>query len=54
MESEENFVSFIFCDEIFHDSCADDCCSYEEFKEWDDSIIKQKKKKGTIYMRTRC
>ena len=51
---EDNFLAFIFADDIFYDSYADDCGSWEQQCEWEDTVSKFATGDDTISFRTRC
>ena len=51
---ESTFLAYIFADDIFNDSYADDCGSWEQQCEWEDTIAKFSKGKDIISLRTRC
>ena len=56
MKSEETFVAFIFARDVFYDTYADDCGSWEEQCEWEDTIEKfiKESKNDVIELRDRC
>lgn len=51
---ESIFLAYIFADDIFNDSYADDCGSWEKQCEWEDTIAKFSKGKDIISLKTRC
>ena len=56
MKHEETFVAFIFAKDIFYDTYADDCGSWEQQCEWEDTIDKfiKESKNDVIELRDRC
>ena len=56
MKDERTFVAFIFATDIFYDTYADDCGSWEQQCEWEDTIDKfvKESKNDVIELRDRC
>jgi hypothetical protein len=56
MKSEETFVAFLFADDIFYDTYADDCGSWEQQCKWEDTISEliKESKNDVIELRDRC
>lgn len=53
--NDEHFIAFLFLDDILYDTYADDCGSWEEQCEWEDTIQKFIDKiEQPIILRERC
>lgn len=51
---EENFIAYLFANDILNDSYADDCGSWEQQCKWEQTIADFSKGNEVITLRTRC
>jgi hypothetical protein len=51
---EEKFIAYLFADDILNDCYADDCGSWEQQCEWEQTIADFSKGSDSITLRTRC
>lgn len=51
---EENFIAYLFADDILNDSYADDCGSWEQQCKWEKTISDFSKGNDSITLSTRC
>jgi hypothetical protein len=56
IHKNENLMAFLFADDIFYDTYADDCGSWEQQCEWEDTISEfiKESKNDVIELRDRC
>lgn len=56
IHKNENLMAFLFADDIFYDTYADDCGSWEQQCEWENTISEfiKESKNDVIELRDRC
>ena len=56
IHENENLMAFLFADDIFYDTYADDCGSWEQQCEWENTISEfiKESKNDVIELRDRC
>ena len=56
IHKNENLMAFLFADDIFYDTYADDCGSWEQQCKWEDTISEfiKESKNDVIELRDRC